>query len=151
MKKTTTISISAAILLIATLAILQMQQESGTIVRQNDEYDQNSVELMAQSSFGYRNGTYVATGVYMLPFGKEDEINITLSIENDIIVAADFEGQAAGPASIFAQENFAEGFEEAVVGKKIDEIDIDVLNGASLTTDGFNDALEKIKLEAAVS
>jgi hypothetical protein len=47
------------------------------------------------------------------------------------------------------QGKFKEGFEEAVVGKPLDEIALTVVNGSSLTPKGFMDALTKVKLEAA--
>ncbi|KXK09170.1 MAG: hypothetical protein UZ21_OP11001000228 [Microgenomates bacterium OLB22] len=46
---------------------------------------------------------------------------------------------------------FAEGYKTQVVGKSIDELKLDVVNGSSLTPKGFEDALQKIKTEAAAS
>jgi len=38
---------------------------------------------------------------------------------------------------------------DEVIGKSIDDIRLDKMAGSSLTTKGFNAALEKIKIEAA--
>jgi hypothetical protein len=39
-------------------------------------------------------------------------------------------------------------YKQYVVGKKIDEVQLTKVSGSSLTPQGFNDALAKIKAEA---
>ncbi len=43
---------------------------------------------------------------------------------------------------------FAGGISDVVVGKNINDIDVDKVSGSSLTSGGFNEAIEKIKQEA---
>lgn len=97
----------------------------------------------------YNNGSYTSAGFYTSPAGNE-EVEITLVITNDIVTDATFVGKATNGGSIRAQSLFNEGFKAEVVGKNIDEIQLDVVNGSSLTPDGFMDALAKIKAEAAI-
>ena len=47
------------------------------------------------------------------------------------------------------QKKFAAAVGEVVEGKPIDEIHLDKLAGSSKTTQGFNDALAKIKGQAS--
>ena len=104
----------------------------------------SSAPSAAQS---YEDGTYAAAGNYRSPAGTE-EVQVTLTLQNDIITAAIFKGMAVAPKSVTMQGKFAAGFEEAVVGKSIDELSLTVVNGSSLTPMGFMEAVAKIKAEA---
>ncbi len=95
----------------------------------------------------YKNGTYSAEGLYVTPAGPE-KVNITVTLENNLITSALFKGNATNPNSVKWQGEFSEGFTTEVVGKNIDEVELTVVNGSSLTPKGFLDALEKIKAEA---
>ena len=46
------------------------------------------------------------------------------------------------------QGEFASGIAAQVVGKSIDELDVSKVAGSSLTSGGFNKAVEQIKSEA---
>ena len=46
------------------------------------------------------------------------------------------------------QGEFAGGIAGQIVGKNIDELNVSKVAGSSLTSGGFNQALEKIKAEA---
>lgn len=95
----------------------------------------------------YEDGTYSAVGNYSSPAGRE-EVDITLTIKNDAVVSAVFIGTASNPGSIKNQELFKQGFDQYVVGKSIDSLKLQVVNGSSLTPKGFMDALKNIKAEA---
>lgn len=95
----------------------------------------------------YKDGTYHAVGDYSSPAGGEN-VDITLVIKNDTVVSASFIGTASNPASIKFQELFKAGFDQYVVGKNIDSLKLQVVNGSSLTPKGFMEALKKIKAEA---
>ena len=95
----------------------------------------------------YKDGIYSATGNYISPAFRE-ELGITLTIESDTVVAATFDGKASNSTSIKYQNNFKNGFDQYVIGKNIDSLKIQVVNGSSLTPKGFIDALKKIKKEA---
>ena len=95
----------------------------------------------------YKNGTYRATGMYSSPAGQE-EMNITLTLKNDIVISAQSVGKATNPGSIKNQSLFNEGFNQYVIGKNVDELKLQVVNGSSLTPKGFLDALVKIKTQA---
>lgn len=95
----------------------------------------------------YKNGTYSATGEYVSPAGKET-VNISITLANDVVTAATFKGNATNTGSVNNQKKFAAGFESMVVGKKINDIKLTVVNGSSLTPIGFMDALADVKVEA---
>jgi hypothetical protein len=99
------------------------------------------------ASSAYKNGTYSATGAYASPAGKET-VDVTITLADDVVTAATFKGNATNPGSVNNQGKFAAGFEKAVVGKKLSDIKLTVVNGSSLTPQGFMDALAQIKTEA---
>ncbi len=116
---------------------------------QNNDTPPTTTAPPATNRSRYADGNYSAVGNYVSPAGQE-EIYITLILRDGIIESATFEGRATHPTSRTLQDLFKEGFDQAVIGKNIDELNITVLNGSSLTPRGFNDALNKIKAEAQV-
>ncbi len=98
----------------------------------------------------YADGSYAATGQYRTPQGFET-VEITVTIENDAITAVKFVGDPQRRESQTYQGQFVSGLDEAVVGKAIDDVKLDRVAGSSLTSGGFNAALEAIKQEAATS
>lgn len=96
----------------------------------------------------YADGTFFAIGRYRSPAGPE-EIHLSFTLREDIVIGAEFEGMATHPKSKQMQSQFEAGFREFVIGKPIDSLHLTVVNGASLGSSGFMQAVEKIKAEAA--
>lgn len=92
----------------------------------------------------YTDGEYTVEGFY----GKKSII-VKLGLDNDKVKSVEVTPNTTIKISLGLQKRFAEAVPEVVVGKPIDEIHLDRLAGSSLTTKGFNDALAKIKSEAA--
>ncbi|MBP7057015.1 FMN-binding protein [Candidatus Gracilibacteria bacterium] len=95
----------------------------------------------------YKNGVYDMVGQYTSPGGPE-QIDVKLTLTNNIITDATVGAKATLPISQRFQGMFIEGFKEYVVGKNIDEVNLGITSGSSLTPKGFNDALAKIKAQA---
>ena len=95
----------------------------------------------------YTDGEYSATGSYQSPDGVES-VDVTLTLEGDIITALEVVGQGDNPDSKRYQGEFISGVNAEVVGKDIDELAVDRVAGSSLTSGGFNDAIEQIKADA---
>lgn len=96
----------------------------------------------------YKNGTYTAAGVYVSPGGPE-EISVTVTIANGIVTNTSANPASENPVSLKFQNEFTEGYKQFVMGKNIADLKLTKVSGSSLTPTGFNDALEKIKAEAA--
>lgn len=107
----------------------------------------NTPETIVVPELIYKNGVYSSIGDYISPGGSE-QIGITLTLKDDVIVDAKAEVKATRPASVKFQGFFSGGFSALVIGKKIDEVKLDKVSGSSLTPKGFNDALAKIKVQA---
>lgn len=95
----------------------------------------------------YKDGTYSAIGSYMSP-GGPNKIKITVTLASDIITNASGVNMAGDERSVKYEDRFLSGFESLVVGKKISEVFLTKVSGASLTPKGFNDAINQIKASA---
>ena len=120
-------------------------------VASSSESSSSAAALSAQSSVTmgnkYINGTYSATGHYFSPEGQES-VDVSLTLKDGVIANATFTGNATNRRSMMMQDQFAAGFREQVVGKSIDELSLSVVNGSSLTPQGFMDAVQQIKAQA---
>ncbi|WP_329577469.1 hypothetical protein [Streptomyces sp. NBC_01361] len=94
----------------------------------------------------YEDGEYSVDGEYGT---RGSSIGVSLTLQNGEISAVDVTPHATDETSLGLQRRFAEAIPALVVGKDIDDVDLDRVAGNSHTPDGFNDALEKIKAEAA--
>lgn len=93
----------------------------------------------------YADGDYTAKGWYG---GGPSSIDVAVTLADDEITAVKVTPNATNPTSLDYQQRFAEAVSALVVGKDIDEVNLDRVAGSSSTPDGFNDALNKIKAQA---
>ncbi len=110
---------------------------------------ETSTATVAEGAAGeqYKDGEYTAEGGYISPGGPQ-KVGVTVTLSNDVITAVSVDtSQTKGP-SVEYQGKFAGGISDVVVGKNINDIDVDKVSGSSLTSGGFNEAIEKIKQEA---
>lgn len=94
----------------------------------------------------YADGQYSATGWYG---GLPSHHDVILTIEGNAVTAVEITTPAEDETSLGYQQRFAEALPGAIVGRSIDEIAVDRLAGASGCSEGFMDALAKIKEQAA--
>lgn len=95
----------------------------------------------------YKDGTYTAEGSYQTPETVE-KITVKVTLADDTITAVDVTGDPQARESQQYQSQFIGGISDEVVGKKIDDIKVSRVAGSSLTSGGFNQAIEEIKTEA---
>jgi uncharacterized protein with FMN-binding domain len=100
------------------------------------------------SSGAYADGTYTESGTYQAPSGTET-VDVTFTLAGDVVTAVEVAGHATDPEAKQHQGEFADGIAGVVVGKNLDEIQVDRVGGSSLTSEGFNTAVEAIKADAA--
>ncbi len=101
----------------------------------------------SSSSGGYKDGTYKAEGSYQSPGGAES-VGVSITLQGDVVTAVTVTPEAKSGNSKQYQTAFASGISGEVVGKKIDDLKVSKVSGSSLTSGGFNQALETIKGEA---
>lgn len=106
-----------------------------------------ATEAAAPSSV-YVDGEYTATGSYQTPESVE-ELTVTLTVADDVVTAVEVTGNPTKAESKQYQGQFIGGIADVVVGRSVDEISVSRVAGSSLSSGGFNAALEQIKSEAA--
>lgn len=103
----------------------------------------------ATATSTYADGTYTAEGSYSPQAGLIEAISVTITMQDDVITAVEVSGDPQERESVEYQSKFIGGIADEVVGKSIDKINVSRVAGSSLTSGGFNQAIETIKAEAA--
>lgn len=99
------------------------------------------------STGAYTDGEYEAEGSYANP-GGVSAVKVDVKLAAGKITAVTVTPEATDGTSRRHQEDFAGGIADVVVGKSIDELDVTKVAGSSLTSEGFNQAIDAIKDEA---
>lgn len=95
----------------------------------------------------YRDGSYTARGVYgSLPSHQD----VTLTLDRGAVTTIEITSPAEDPTSLGYQRRFAAALPNAVIGRNIDELNIDRIAGSSGCSEGFMNALGKIKRDAEI-
>ena len=95
----------------------------------------------------YKDGRYTATGSYDSPGGTET-ITVHITLASDDVTATSADSGANDPTAQQFQDEFISGYKSLVVGKALSSIHLSHVSGSSLTSQGFNSALDKIKSQA---
>lgn len=103
----------------------------------------------ADANAQYKDGTYTQEGSYITPGGQES-ITVTVTLKNGIVTDSSVQNIANNRDSREYQSLFTNNYKSKVVGKPIGEISLSRVAGSSLTSSGFNDALEQIRNSAKV-
>lgn len=98
-------------------------------------------------SSAYKDGEYTATGSYSSPGGTE-RITISVTLDDGVVTATSATSGATDRDSKEYQSQFIANYKTSVVGKAIESISLNRVSGSSLTSQGFNAALDKIKTQA---
>ena len=99
------------------------------------------------SPASYKDGTYSADGNYRSPNGTET-VGVQLTLADGTVSAVEITQHPSNPNTRKFQGEFASGIADQVVGKSLDEINVSKVAGSSLTSGGFNQAVEAIKAQA---
>ena len=99
------------------------------------------------STGSYKDGTYTEHGSYTSPGGQET-ISVELTIASNAVKAVTVKTVKADPTAQQYEAQFEGGISAAIVGKKINDLNVTTVAGSSLTSQGFDDALTKIKASA---
>jgi hypothetical protein len=95
-----------------------------------------------------KDGTYTEDGSYNSP-GGEESITVKLTLAGGVVEDLDVTSNATNPNSKKYQGEFVDGINDIVVGKSIDDLNVSKVAGSSLTSGGFNDAIDKIIADAS--
>lgn len=96
----------------------------------------------------YKDGTYSNSQTYRVPEGESNSIDVKITLSGDVIKDLTVDSNYNSRES----ERYVSGFESSikskVVGKKISDVNLSIVGGASLTTDAFTEAISEIQAEA---
>lgn len=120
---------------------------SGSTAAADPTSSTDSTDAAAAGASDYADGTYEATGSYVSPGGQQ-RVDVSLTLADGVVTDVVVTPEAGDPRSQGFQEQFAGGIADVVVGVPLDELAVDKVAGSSLTSGGFNDAVEQIKAEA---
>lgn len=113
--------------------------------------DSSSTSTDSSSNSGtatYTDGTYTADGSYQTPETVES-VSVTLTIADGVVKDVKVTGDPKAPETEEYQSKFISGIADEVVGVALDDLNVSRVSGSSLTSGGFNAAVESIKEQAA--
>jgi uncharacterized protein with FMN-binding domain len=113
----------------------------------NTSSDNTPTQQVPSSPASYKDGTYTSEGKYNTPAGVE-QIIVSLTVKDGRIEDSTVTAAGTDRESIQYEQRFISGYKTLVVGKSLDEVKVGKVSGSSLTGQGFNAAVEKIKSEA---
>ena len=96
----------------------------------------------------YTDGEYTATGDYSSP-GGEESVTVTLTLADNTVTELDVTGSGGSPNAERFQGEFIDGIDEIAVGQNIADLNVSKVAGSSLTSGGFNAAIEQIRDDAS--
>ncbi|VXC39540.1 FMN-binding protein [Aeromicrobium sp. 9AM] len=95
----------------------------------------------------YKDGDYDAEASYSNP-GGESKVKVDLTLADNKITKVEVTPEAENGTSKQYQAKFASGIADEVVGKSLDDLNVSKVAGSSLTSTGFNAAIDDIKADA---
>lgn len=95
----------------------------------------------------FKDGNYSEQGTYASPGGTE-LISVSLTLKSNVVTALSVKTVKADPTATQYEAMFEGGINKIVVGKNLNSLNVTRVSGSSLTSQGFDDALSKIKADA---
>lgn len=150
--------LNPAIAAIIVIVLVGLVASAAIVITNNSKNDSTTQEasttdvnstLESTDTSRYKDGTYSATGSYISPGGRES-IELTVEIKDGVIVSTSVKNGATDAEAEEHQTLFANNYKKLVVGKEVGTVKLSRVAGSSLTSNGFNDALNEIKDEARV-
>ena len=96
----------------------------------------------------YADGTYTSEASYQAPSGIES-ITVQLTVADDTVTAVSATGDAVDHEAREFQSRFASAISSEVVGADLASLSVTRVAGSSLTSNGFNTALDDIRSQAS--
>lgn len=135
------------VLIVVGAIIISKPKSSSTITNTASTSKTASAPEASSSTPTYKDGTYTSTGTYNSPGGNES-IKVTITLVSDAVTTSEVVAEADDPTASSYQSIFIDNYKTYVDGKKITSIKLSSVSGSSLTSEGFNSALQKIETQA---
>jgi uncharacterized protein with FMN-binding domain len=95
----------------------------------------------------FKDGTYTALGKYVSP-GGPSAVDVTLTLKKNVVAGVEVVPKAENSTAQSYESRFASGVSSQVVGRRLDELNVTKVSGSSLTSQGFDRAVEAIAARA---
>ncbi len=115
----------------------------------NPAISTNTSNASSTTTSSYKDGTYSATASYYVPHGGTNSITATVTIVAGKITSATTTHQYGDSESSMYIDSFESGVSNAATGVSLAEATFSRIGGASLTTEGFNSAIDSIRSQAS--
>jgi hypothetical protein len=121
-------------------------EEVGVTDETNPSADTTTTDSLSTAGL---SGTYTANASYLTPARTEHVVAITITMENGLVTdsVVEFDGKTAGSYSNDNQNRFDQAYKSQVVGKRLEDINLARVGGASLTSNAYNEAVAKISTQ----
>ena len=106
-----------------------------------------SAAASGTATTSYKDGVYTEEGSYQSPGGNET-ISVSLTLAKNLVTAVTVKTIKADSEAREYEEKFESGISRDIVGKSLDSLNVSRVAGSSLTSQGFNAAVTKIKADA---
>ena len=106
-----------------------------------------STKTNATTASLYKDGTYTVKGDYATPENNES-ITLTVTLKSGTVTDTTATVSASSRESKDYTSQFLGSYKSLVVGKAISGLKLSRVSGSSLTSQGFNTAVQQIKTQA---
>ena len=130
-----------------TAPVVETQEVNRTETMEAEEEAVVETEPLLDVETSLMAKTYTGSGTYLTPARTNHKIDVSLTVEDGIVTAADVIYDGGEGFSNPNQERFDGAFEAQVVGKSLDSISLSRVGGASLTSEAFNQAVVAIRAQ----
>ena len=121
------------------------EADDTSVLADEDIVESPSVTI---SGSDYTDGTYSATASYFTPRNVEHDIEVQLTVNDDVVTGAEVLYDGSPSAATPSHSRFDGAYTSEVVGVALDDISLSRTGGASLTSEAFNEAVDTIKARA---
>jgi uncharacterized protein with FMN-binding domain len=143
----TTVIVLTAIFIAVGVIVIKKKRPASSASPLSDTSNSTVNATPASSVSSYKDGTYSAEGNYYTPESNET-INVSVTLKDGVITDTSAGGIVHNRDSRMYQMMFLNNYKVYVVGKKIDNVRLSRVSGSSLTSQGFNSAIDQIKRQA---
>lgn len=119
------------------------------VVNNSSTQESNTPGTTSTDTSTYKDGTYSATASYVTPGGIES-INLAITLVDGTITESQVSASGNTDHAEEHQAEFESGYKTLVIGKKVGNVHLSRVSGSSLTSSGFNAALDEIKQDAKI-
>jgi uncharacterized protein with FMN-binding domain len=109
----------------------------------NNSDSTNFNESSTVTKIEFKDGSYEESVSYPVP-KSTNTLKAKITIKNDIVTEISTSHTYTNEKSKEYLDPFDKEISSAVVGKKVKDIDLDILGGASLTSEVFNELIESV-------